>query len=82
MDEARACLAEGEVLLRGVGERLELGALLCKRSRYEQHAGDLEAARATLAEAESLAEAVSAGADSELGRAIASARAELAGGAQ
>ncbi len=59
-------LRAGETLLRAVGERGELAKLACVRGRAEFALGDLPAARAALAEAESAALALAVGPDSEL----------------
>ncbi|TMG74819.1 MAG: tetratricopeptide repeat protein, partial [Betaproteobacteria bacterium] len=73
-DEARTCLDTGEALLRVISDRLSLGVLLCGRAEAEHLAGDLDAAKNALAEAESLATATGAGPDSELGLALARVR--------
>lgn len=69
-DEARGCLDAGEALLRAVSGRATLGILLCGRAETEHLTGNPDAARATLAEAETFAGAVSAGPGSELGLAV------------
>ena len=79
MEEARAALSAGEALLRAVDDRFDLGKLLCQRGECERLAGDLPAARAHLAEAESIARELAAGPDSEIGREIATLRADLDG---
>jgi len=76
-DEARALIAAGEPCLRGV-HKLELGKLLAKKSLVEQLAGGVDAARSALAEAESIATALGVPPESELGQAVAEARARLA----
>jgi predicted ATPase/class 3 adenylate cyclase len=73
-DTARDCLDSGEVLLRAMSDRLSLGVLLCGRAEASHFAGDIDAAKDVLAEAESLAAAVGAGPDSELGLALARVR--------
>jgi predicted ATPase/Tfp pilus assembly protein PilF len=73
-DQARACLDTGEALLRAISDRLSLGILLCGRAEAAHLAHDFEAATSTLAEAESLAAAIGAGTDSELGVALARVR--------
>jgi predicted ATPase/class 3 adenylate cyclase len=73
-DEARTCLDTGEALLRAMSDRLSLGVLLCGRAEAAHRAGDLGAAKHALAEAESLAAAIGAGPDSELGAALARVR--------
>jgi predicted ATPase/class 3 adenylate cyclase len=80
-DDARARFLQGESLLRGVGDRGELAQLLCARARCEGRAGARDAAGAALAEAQSIAEALSAGPDSELGQELARTRAALDGAA-
>ena len=79
--DAHCALAEGERLLRDVGDPLALGGLLCTVARLERGEGNLEAAAATLADAESCAAEAAAGAGSGLGQAIARLRAELGMGA-
>jgi predicted ATPase/class 3 adenylate cyclase/Tfp pilus assembly protein PilF len=73
-DEARTCLDTGEALLRAMSDRLSLGMLLCGRAEAAHLAGDLDTARDVLAEAESLAAAIGAGPESELGLALARVR--------
>jgi len=73
-DEAHTCLDTGETLLLAMSDRLSFGVLLCCRAEAAHIAGDLDAARGALAEAESLAAAVGAGPDSELGLALARVR--------
>ena len=70
-------LRAGEEHLREVGDRLELSKLLCVRGRVECFTGDADAARLTLAEAESLTQATGANPGSELGRALARLRAAV-----
>ena len=74
-DRARACLDSGEALLRAMSDRLSLGVLLCCRGEAAHLAGDPDAAKKALAEAESLATAIGAGPDSELGLALSRVRA-------
>jgi len=62
-------------MLRAISDRLSLGVLLCGRAEAAQLSGDLGAARDAFAEAESLAKAIGAGPDSELGLALARFRA-------
>ena len=57
---------------------MELAKLLCIRGRAEVVVGDLDAARAALAEAETVAAATDAGPDSELARRIVTLREALA----
>ena len=73
-DQARKCLDTGEALLRAISDPLSLGMLLCGRAEAAHLAGDLDAAKDVLAEAESLAAAIGAGAESELGVALARVR--------
>ena len=75
--EAQEALKEGEALLREAGNPLELAKLLCTRGRAEVAAGDLNLARAALAEAETMAAAIGAGPDSELCHQIAKLRAAV-----
>jgi hypothetical protein len=70
-------LAQGEALLREVGDKVQLGLLMCTRGHCELLAGDGSAARATLAEAVLLAEAAGVALESGLGRKIARLREEL-----
>lgn len=51
--------------------------LLCTRAELDRRSGDSAAARARLAEVEAIMAAVAAGPGSELGRRLASVRAEL-----
>ena len=74
LDEARNCLDTGESLLRAMADRQSLGILLCGRAEATHLAGDPAAAREVLAEAASLATAVRAGPESELGLALARVR--------
>ncbi len=76
--EATSLLDAAEPALREVDDRVELAVLLCLRGRMKMRHGDLERARAHLAEAESAALANHVGPESELGRAIAELRAVLA----
>ncbi|MBA3507739.1 MAG: tetratricopeptide repeat protein [Betaproteobacteria bacterium] len=70
-DEARHCLDAGEALLRAVSDRTSLGILLCSRAETEHLAGTADAARGALSAGEVIAAEVGAGADSELGLALA-----------
>jgi predicted ATPase/class 3 adenylate cyclase/Tfp pilus assembly protein PilF len=76
--EAREALLAGEALLREVGDRMELGNLLCIQGRAEFAVGDIVLARSKLAEAQTMADAMGAGPDSDLGRTIATLREALA----
>ena len=73
-DQARACLDAGEALLRAISDRLSLGILLCGRAEAALLARHSDAGKHALAEAESLAAAIGAGTDSELGVALARVR--------
>jgi len=72
---ARRALDDGERLLREANDKFSLGILQCSRAETEQLAGESQAALAFLAQAEALAAEVGAGAQSELGQAIARLRA-------
>jgi predicted ATPase/class 3 adenylate cyclase/Tfp pilus assembly protein PilF len=76
--EGREALRAGEALLREVGDRLALAFLLCKSGHTELAGNDVDAARAALAAAEEVVEAMGAGPDSEAGRAVAKLRSALA----
>lgn len=69
-DEARDALIRGEALLRAAGDTLEIAKLLCVRGRTEAADGLLDAARATLAEAEASAASIGTGPGSALRREI------------
>ncbi len=75
---AREAFAQAESVLREVGDKHYLALLLCGRAELERRAGDAVAARATCAEAQSLAAETRAGPDSELGRKIAALDTALA----
>jgi predicted ATPase/tetratricopeptide (TPR) repeat protein len=75
-DKARALLDEADLQLRGVHAH-ELAKLLCKRARIEQSAGDFAAATRALTEAESIAEEIKPGPDSDLGQEVIKARKAL-----
>jgi predicted ATPase/class 3 adenylate cyclase len=76
--EAREKLREGEALLRGLGDALELATLLCVRGRADLAAGDGDAARRALVAAEATATAAAAGPKTLLSREVAKLRAALA----
>ena len=78
MGKARELVTEGEILLREVGNSIELAKLLCIRGRAEAIAGDLTLAHALLAECEDVASAMGTGPDSALGREIIRLRGALA----
>jgi hypothetical protein len=67
--EAREALRTGEALLREVGDKLTLAILLCKSGHTELAGNDVDAARAALAAAEEVVEAMGAGPRSEACRA-------------
>ena len=76
-DAARRALDDGERLLRAANDRFSLGILQCSRAETEHLAGATQAALGSLAAAQALAAEVGAGAQSELGQAIARLRAEM-----
>jgi tetratricopeptide (TPR) repeat protein len=76
--DARSCLDAGEASLRAVSDPESLGILLAIRAETERLAGDLDAARAALSAAESIAAEVLPGSHSEFGHALARARTSLA----
>ena len=77
LGEALDALREGEALLRDVDNPLELTALLSVKGRVEVASGELDQARATLVEAESIGATLGATADSELDHEIARLREAL-----
>lgn len=79
IDNARAYLATGEALLRELGNKAELGKLLCRRGEVDLARGDSAAGTSALVEAEGLAAAIGAGPSSELSLAIAQLRAQRLG---
>jgi predicted ATPase/class 3 adenylate cyclase/tetratricopeptide (TPR) repeat protein len=79
-DAARDCLDTGEALLRAASDQFSLGILLCNRAEVEHLARAPAAAQAALLAADTIANEVSAGEDSELGRALARVRRLLASG--
>jgi tetratricopeptide (TPR) repeat protein len=78
LDEARELLEMGESQVRGVYQ-LELGKLLCKKARVEHLAGDPSASATALAEAESIADELKIGPESDLGQLIVEAREAISG---
>ena len=72
--EAIASVRAGEEVLREVGDREELCKLVCVRGTIEKELGHPENAREALREAEALAKAMAAEANSEVGQAIAALR--------
>ncbi|MBK9371034.1 MAG: tetratricopeptide repeat protein [Deltaproteobacteria bacterium] len=75
LDEASERAIGGEQILRAVGDTMELAKLLCVFARLHHLRQDPHAAAATLAEAEALATTLSVSPGSELGQAVARARA-------
>ena len=73
-DEAREALRQGEALLRELGDQLGLANLLCDLGHTEVAAGDIGAARIALAAAETVAQTIGAGPDSEVGHKLAALR--------
>jgi len=78
--EAQRCLDHGEALLADAGDTASLGVLLCNRAEAELYAQRRAEASKALASAQQLAGMVAAGPESELGRALARAKAALDGG--
>ena len=74
-EDAWRCLDSGEALLRSVSDQLGLGVLLTCRAEAHHLAGDAAAAKASLAAAATIAAQVGAGPASEIGLALARARA-------
>ncbi|MCO4772631.1 MAG: tetratricopeptide repeat protein [Deltaproteobacteria bacterium] len=74
MEEARDCVRRGETLLRDVSDQLKLAMLLCTRTGLEHADGNHNAAHATLAEVEQLADSLGAGPESALGKKLEKAR--------
>jgi len=68
--EALQCLDTGESMLREASDQVSLGVLLCGRAEALHLAGDITAARAALVEAVTIANAIGAGPDSEIGQAL------------
>ena len=68
-EEARSMLLRGETALRD-GNTLELGKLLCKRARVEVLAGEQKEAKASVEEAQFLAERLEVGPEGNLVKAI------------
>ena len=75
--EAKEALGAGSTPQEG-WHSPELAGLLCTRGQAEVAAGDLDLARAALAEAEGVMAAIGAGPESELGREVAKLRAAIA----
>jgi hypothetical protein len=76
--EARSLLAKGERILDAISSRTEQARLLCTRAELEHRAEDPVAARAMLAQAESVAAAIEARPGSELGIQLAKVRQAIA----
>ena len=76
----RGCseIAQGEAVLRDIGDALGLAKLLCVRGAVEAQHGAHDAARAALDEAVAIAATLGAQAQSELGQSIEALRARLA----
>ncbi|MFC2172752.1 tetratricopeptide repeat protein, partial [Acidobacteriota bacterium] len=77
--DARDDMSQGENLLREVADLPRLGNFLCRKAECEHLAGDTSIACRELAEAETIAEQLGAGPDSELGREITKLRQILEG---
>ena len=69
--DARRCLDTGQALLQGASEQIGLAVLLCSRAEVEHLASDRAGATAALAAAAAIGAQVGAGAQSELGLALA-----------
>ncbi len=70
-DEARRSLDTAQALLQGASEQIGQAVLLCNRAEVEHLAGDRSGAKAALAVAAAIGAQVGAGAQSELGLALA-----------
>ena len=70
-DEARHCLDTGQALLQGASEQIGQAVLLCNRAEVELLAGDRSSAKSALAAAAAIGAQIGAGAQSELGLALA-----------
>ena len=77
LERARTALLVATSQLDGV-DRMHHAILLCGRARVEQLAGDTAAASAALAEAETIAEEIQVGPDSNLGQELTKTRTALA----
>ena len=73
-EELKSIFDDGPRSSLGVAE---LGKLLCKRGQVEHGAGDVAAAKAALAEAESIAADLGVTAESEIGKLVVELRALL-----
>jgi predicted ATPase/class 3 adenylate cyclase/Tfp pilus assembly protein PilF len=76
--EAREALRAAEALLREIDDLLDLAKVLCIRGRFNAGDGEIDTGRAALVQAEDIAAALDASAESELRREIASLRDALA----
>jgi predicted ATPase/class 3 adenylate cyclase/Tfp pilus assembly protein PilF len=76
-DDARACIDTADALLEAAADLESLGIVRAIRALAEQMAGRTDEARSALAAAERIAADVSPGSASELGNALARARAAL-----
>ena len=77
MQDARDCLRLGEELLRSGADAPSLALLLCSRAMCECLGGNVAAARQLLVKAQEIALATGSAEASELGRALAAARAAI-----
>ena len=68
--EARSHLNAGEIILREVEDKIELGLLLCRLGQLQLDQGEIQEAIEHHQEAQKLAQLVSAGNESALGRAL------------
>ena len=80
-DEARASLAQGEVLLKEVADRFSLGLVMCHRAEVEHLAGEHDAAAHALQSARVIAGEVGGSVGSELAQALALVQRLVAPGA-
>ena len=70
-------MLDGLRMLREAGARAQLATVLCTRALLEVREGDLDAARASLSEAEALADELGTGPASELTESLARVRTAL-----
>lgn len=75
--QAREAVRAGEALLRSLGLPQDIAKILCIRGRLDLACEDTAAAREALIEAESVAQSMGAGAESELGNKITLLRREI-----
>ena len=78
-DDARRCFEEGLLILRGLGDDLEVLNAVCTLGKFEVRLGRLEPARTALAEAESIAAKLGVTPESEEACAIEKLRRVLEG---